>query len=75
MLIWLVLLSLCSVSFCLVYSFCFCQAQREQCPTLVELKELEEKTRAEIDAAAAQADYARAGTLQVQPDPLKIHQI
>lgn len=50
-------------SCCLVFAS---QAQREQCPTLAELKEKEEKTRAEIDTAAANADYARAGTLQVR---------
>ncbi len=59
----LVLLLYCAFVCCFVL---LCQAQREQSPTLAELKELEEKTRTEIDAAAAQADYARAGALQVK---------
>ncbi|CAB1106500.1 unnamed protein product [Ectocarpus sp. CCAP 1310/34] len=42
------------------------EAQREQNPTLAELKEKEEKTKAEIDEAAANADYAKAGQLQAR---------
>ncbi|CAN0160389.1 unnamed protein product, partial [Ectocarpus sp. 6 AP-2014] len=42
------------------------EAQREQNPTLAELKEKEEKTKAEIDEAAANTDYAKAGQLQTE---------
>lgn len=41
------------------------QELRDQKPTLSELKDRAEQTKADIDKFASQADYGRAGSLQV----------